>query len=533
MSIPGFNNEKCRQSNRIAAARYGTEAIPLRFLAGSPAEYGDGFSPLKTSGKMPATPDEALKLINSKLPEGSDKLSLDEIYIHYFEAANTNYIADRSGFLAESTLKNIAKGGGDGVSFMNSHRTGGLSDPAELSFGQTFCGQYQEGFDSDGTAARRALLGVYMVRGLHPAGSNGPSTDDLDRMLRTGTAKDVSVGLRGGYRTCDVCGNRIGYDDDAFDEKGRRKCQHATGTKYNMTEKEVADQKARSSLNTTGVASYTLHDSVLGELSAVYDGAVPGAGIRQVLSVMKQDELSPESMRAFLTEAYNYYGDLLPFELGKIVEIKPEEPAPSAPNTQSEESIMTIFEQALVNMGWKAPSENSSPQTAAATAPPVPPIPPAVATQLAPDQPEKTPREIELETRLAARDNEDAKNLAIQRAAAAKAFVSEVRPNIVPAIEPQVHALYAAAQNFDAAPGAQKFKVEGRTEELTMCDLVRESFTGLGEHLSFKSPSPNATETEPGDVTPGGEGDNNSVSPGRKKELLNKTSLGRAVRPSA
>ena len=55
----------------------------------------------------------AIRLINASLANVSGKaLSLDDVYIHYVEAANSRFIGDRFMFLDTSTLRNIATAAG-------------------------------------------------------------------------------------------------------------------------------------------------------------------------------------------------------------------------------------------------------------------------------------------------------------------------------------------------------------------------------------------------------------------------------------
>jgi hypothetical protein len=82
---------------------------------------------------MPANDTEALAMLNQRLSsEGLEPVPADKALFVYPEAANRNYISKYNMFLGLSTLKNIAATGQAGVSFMNSHRTGGTSTPAEL-----------------------------------------------------------------------------------------------------------------------------------------------------------------------------------------------------------------------------------------------------------------------------------------------------------------------------------------------------------------------------------------------------------------
>lgn len=267
--IEGLNQKACKRRNYIAAKRYGVEATPIQFSnLQTVATYQSTL--IDTVGSIPATQEDAIRLINS-LSFGDTELTEDDVYIHTAIAANDNFIPGRFMFLDESTLRNIALGGESGVAFMNSHRTGGMSAPAELPYGRTIAGQYQAFIGEDGQLHKQAVLTFYMLRGVHPNGSAGPSTDDLNRMILSGSLFDVSVGVYGGQQVCDVCNNDLSSDD----------CDHVPGTTIGMTTGEVERQLTRGVDG--GFASYTIRNAGLAELSAVFDGAVPGAGFRKAL----------------------------------------------------------------------------------------------------------------------------------------------------------------------------------------------------------------------------------------------------------
>lgn len=289
MSITGLNPDKCRQRNSIAAKRDGVNSHPIRFLR-APMPVGQGVT--SSLGTMPANDEAALALINARQPEGAEALTLDNVWIHPAEAANSSFISDRYAFLSTKTLKNIARNAQTGFAFMNSHRTGDLSHPSELPYGRTIAGRYEK--LDDGT--ERALISFYMLRGQFPNGQSGPSTDALHYGIDGGTIFDVSVGLYGGEAICDVCGGNLNDWDE---------CDHYPGTDYNMTDEEVAAQKARGV--SYGMASYTLDDAYCGETSAVYDGAVTGAGFNKVLAGFKAGKLTGQC----LSQAKAAYGPLL------------------------------------------------------------------------------------------------------------------------------------------------------------------------------------------------------------------------------
>jgi hypothetical protein len=265
-----FNDKRCAKRNRQAALRYGIDTAPINFVN---APEANGLTLTYFEGKLPKTSDEALAMINAMLPDGVDPLTADDVYIHYMEAANNSFIEDRFMFLGEDTLRNIAKDAAEGSAFMNSHRTGGMSTDAEFAFGKTFAGQYQRGTNAKGEVVQRPLLGMYMLRGVKPNGDSGPSTDDLDKKIRGGTLFNVSVGLTGGEKICDVCDNPLRDSD----------CSHVPGAHYSMSSADKQKQKDRGVPE--GRASYTYRKARLGEVSGVFKGAVRGAGFRKAQSL--------------------------------------------------------------------------------------------------------------------------------------------------------------------------------------------------------------------------------------------------------
>jgi hypothetical protein len=295
---PQFDKEACRRRNRIAALRDNVNAAPIKL-------YGSTFAPdseettstlIYARGTLPKTEHAALARINALRPPDAKPLEAEDVWIHYAQAANDNFVADRHMFLGSKTLKNIAADAATGVAFMNSHRTGSLSHPSELPFGKTFAGRYEQHKSEDGGKPREhSWLGMYMLRGVHPNGAAAPSTDDLHLMIDAGTVPDVSVGLFGGENFCDVCGNELEGPD----------CTHAPGTHRNMNDENKEAQKARGVCAAT--ATFTYDDAHMTEVSAVYDGAVPGAGFRKLMRLSKQRQLSTQE----LVQARTAYASLL------------------------------------------------------------------------------------------------------------------------------------------------------------------------------------------------------------------------------
>lgn len=335
MNIQGLDPALCQKRNRIVARKEAVEGVPVRLLAGDV----DTFAPTTRDGELPETMDAALATINAKLPEGAAELTADDVYIHYLEAANSNFIGDRYMFLGESTLRNIAADAGRGFAFMNSHRTGSLSQESELPFGKTFAGQYQEGIDELGKPQKRAMVAFYMLRGVKPNGESGPTTDDLHKMIAGGQVADVSVGLHGGEALCDVCSVNLRETD----------CAHAPGTRRGMSDEQISQQLERGV--TQGRASYTLNDARCGEVSAVFDGAVPGAGVKKVMSLRQKGKLNHREWK----EARAVFGSLLNGDLAMDNDLF----------EGVAEAVETGFLNALASVGSKEPAPGNAPKNTA------------------------------------------------------------------------------------------------------------------------------------------------------------------------
>lgn len=278
------------------------ESVPVRFLRTEDlsAQTGQG---VETFGRLPEADDDVLLAIHALQPKGAQLLQLDQVYVRYMEAANDSFIAGRWMFLDESTLRNICQDADAGFAFMNSHRTGGWSGDAELPFGRTFGGRFERWTDSQtGRTCRRSVVGVYMRKGVDPNGNSGPSTDAMAAMIDAGTVFDVSVGLYGGERICDVCGNGL-YSYDRV--TGEYLCPHAPATSRGMTAAQTEAQKARGVPN--GYCSFSLSKARCGEVSAVYDGAVSRAGFLKALALANRNALSVIE----LGQARNAYQTLL------------------------------------------------------------------------------------------------------------------------------------------------------------------------------------------------------------------------------
>lgn len=170
--------------------------------------------------------------------------------------------------MAESSLRNFASDAAAGVTFLDSHNA------RNLGYGQSLSGQFQvEGEVS------RVISEFYTVPGLRFGSAlTYQSTDDFIRAVQARLVRDVSVGFYGGDMICDICGGSF-YD--------WRACIHWPGMEY-----AVGEQGDK-----TVIATFEIVDARLAEVSAVYDGATPGAMLMRAQAMAEAGALEPETAR--------------------------------------------------------------------------------------------------------------------------------------------------------------------------------------------------------------------------------------------
>lgn len=304
-TVPLYDRAKCRQRARLAARSGRVEACRVRLAGPGPqalAKVPDGADLVSAAGTMPAGDAEALDRVNAVLAhQGLAALPAEKVHVHYLEAGNSNFIPSLAAHLADSTLKNIAGEAQRGFAFMNSHATGTLSAPAQQPYGRTFAGRFESYGLADGRRWSRCVLGFYMLAGVRPNGDQGPTTDDLSAAIDGGTTFDASLAVNYFKPLCDVCGADLRERDEEYTPL----CPHVPGTTHKLTRDERRAQKGRGVPG--GVATYSLHDGHAGEVSAVYNGAVPGAGFSRALAASRRGVLT----RAELAEARVAYAPLL------------------------------------------------------------------------------------------------------------------------------------------------------------------------------------------------------------------------------
>jgi hypothetical protein len=191
-----------------------------------------------------------------------------------------------------SSLKNYAADAADGVSFQNSHTT------RQLGVGRSLTGRFTGGSNA------RVEADFYTVPGIRLNSEIG--TDDFIRGVRSGLIHDVSIGFYGGEYRCSVCSRDMLRDWD---------CWHIPGVRYDKEGKRDPEGE---------VAIAWIHDARLSEVSAVYDGATPGAAIVKAQREAEAGRIRPDDKR--LVEVR--YRIHLPDKTTRVVAVETEQPTP-------------------------------------------------------------------------------------------------------------------------------------------------------------------------------------------------------------
>lgn len=197
-----------------------------------------------------------------------DPSIFDEREPFFWSAVASNSQTDAySTRMADSSLRNYARDAQAGVAFMNSHRTGGLASDAELPLGQTISGTFRRAAGEGAQAEpARVLVEAYTLRGYAPNGSDSITSDVFLDGLRAGLIRDVSIGFYGGSYRCAL----------SFCGRSWLDCPHWPGFEYDVPDKDGRATGERE------VATVWIENARLAEVSAVYDGATPGAVILEV-----------------------------------------------------------------------------------------------------------------------------------------------------------------------------------------------------------------------------------------------------------
>lgn len=201
----------------------------------------------------------------------SDPTIFDESppFIWPAEISNNSIDAHFSRMMP-SSLKNYAADCERGIAFQNSHNT------RELPLGGSITGKF---IGAQGNGAARVEANFFTIPDLQ---LGQLSTNEFIRGVRSGVVRDVSIGFYGGRSVCSVC------NGDMWDWNGE--CRHWPGDEYDVHD-------ANGKVTGKAIAIEQIEDARLAEVSAVYDGACPGAAIQKAVALMDAGILKPERAR--------------------------------------------------------------------------------------------------------------------------------------------------------------------------------------------------------------------------------------------
>jgi hypothetical protein len=236
--------------------------IPARIMAGTGKVEGKRFTDEELAAFLP---DDLTAESPFLFPAMVSNSILDAYYTH----------------MSEKTLRNFAAEMGVGVAFLDSHRTG------RLPVGYSYNGEFINYRPAQGGEAFGAMGLFYVTRSISLGADHSYSTtNDYIRAIETRVVRDVSVGFHGGKWGCDLCG----------EDYWAGRCPHVAGMEY-----EIAAEGLR-------LATVEIDDAHLSEVSAVYDGATPGAAIHKVEQRWNRGEIG----RAEREQIQNRFGIALP-----------------------------------------------------------------------------------------------------------------------------------------------------------------------------------------------------------------------------
>ncbi len=164
-----------------------------------------------------------------------------------------------------------------------------------------------------------------------------------------GTLNEVSLGFsKRGTAMCDVCGKVL---DEQDQDTGIFTCGHLPGTTVGMDAKAIRAQKGRGV--ESGVATFTVEDADVSELSAIYSGALPGAAFRKTVRMARRNQLSgPDLNQAIHAYAYLLGADpdiLVPGPKSRLLPDPENRGVPMSPNPTYAELV--AFAQATGQTG--------------------------------------------------------------------------------------------------------------------------------------------------------------------------------------
>jgi hypothetical protein len=232
-----------------------------KFDPGAEAVMYRSSAPVRVRAYTSKERDHLLSILHSRV-DGSVFEGYDAPVPFFFrvEASNQN-IDSYFTRMAKSSLKNYAQDATDpGVQFQVSHNgSGGMfGGSGEVGFGRSLEGKFIARAENPATA-----IDFYTIPGLV---CGNMSSDQFIMGARSGIYQDVSVGFTPGAFICNICGGDMMARWDA----GEDMCLHYPGITYDV---------AKGSRTERVLCIADVEDGHLNEVSTVYDGATPGAGI--------------------------------------------------------------------------------------------------------------------------------------------------------------------------------------------------------------------------------------------------------------
>lgn len=209
------------------------------------------------------------------LPHVVDPTILEERELFVWSATVSNSNLDSYYTrMHESSLRNFVEDAKAGLSFMNSHRTGGWTGQAELPLGHSFDARY---VGPSGAGPARVEESFYAIRGLN---LTTLPTDQFIDGLRSGIARDISIGFIPGEYRCSIDGlNWNSYE-----------CRHWPGRTYPKLNAKGEDT------GETELAYLWIHDAHQSEASSVFDGATPGCMVLKARRMAEAGEIRAETI---------------------------------------------------------------------------------------------------------------------------------------------------------------------------------------------------------------------------------------------
>jgi len=194
-----------------------------------------------------------------------------DIFVFLAEVSNSRLDGHYS-HMDVSSLLNFATDATSGVPFQDSHST------SKLGYAYSFKGI----FDS---VQQRTEAWFYTVPGISFNNLTFRSTDEFVKGVRTRLVRKVSVGYGGNdcREVCDICGSDMwGWFTD---------CPHYPGFQYEIE-------------GSSRLATYTIFDASLYEVSGVYAGSTPGAEVLNKFSGMLERGLVTPKLRGKLQQRF-------------------------------------------------------------------------------------------------------------------------------------------------------------------------------------------------------------------------------------